>query len=128
MDILLWVGIAFLLAILAYLLREDVPLVMSRQLRARGTVYDHCRRVDDGSEFFMAMVRFRAADGRWIEFTDSLGLPKPKPPVGTQVDVVYPADAPEKARVKRLWLRWVIYAFLLFGLSVMIGRLMGWLR
>lgn len=128
MEVFLWIGIGFAAFVLAILIWQDVPLLMKRQVRTQGTVSDHRRSVDDGSEYFAAKIRFKADDGRWIEIEDSVGFPKARPPVGTQVNVVYPAGAPDKGRVRRLWLRPLLYAIMIFLLAAMLGRLLGYLR
>lgn len=128
MDLFVWIGIGFAVLVLAILIWQDLPLLTTRQLRTQGTVFDHRRSVDDGSEYFAAKVRFKADDGRWIEIEDSVGFPRARPPVGTQVHVVYPAGAPDKGRVRRLWLRPLLYGIMLFLLAAMLGRLLGYLK
>jgi hypothetical protein len=128
MDVFLWIGITFAAIVLAILVWQDIPLLATRQVRTDGTVIDHRRSVDDGSEYFAAKVRFKADDGRWIEIEDSVGYPRARPPVGTQVSVVYPAGAPQKGRVRRLWLRPLLYGIMLFMLTVLVVRLVGYLK
>ena len=128
MDFFLWAGIVFLVIALLFVARDDLRLLSSGRLRARGTVIDH-RRSDDGEgPSYSAMVRFTAHDGRSIEFQDIYGSGAPKPPVGTQIDVVYPVEAPDKARVPRFWTRAFMYAFLLGTLTVLVLKLVGWLK
>jgi hypothetical protein len=128
MDFFLWVWVVFAAIVLSVLIWQDIPLLTTRQVRTQGTVFDHRRSVDDGSAYFAAKVRFKADDGRWIEIEDSVGFPKARPPVGTQVSVVYPAGIPEKGRIPRLWLRPLLYGFMLFLLAMLIAKLVGWLR
>ncbi len=128
MDFFLWIGLVFAVSVLGILIWQDLPLLTSRQVRTKGTVYDHRGSLDDGARTYLAKIRFKAEDGRQIEIEDSSGGPAPKPPVGTLVDVVYPANAPDKGRVRRPFLRLLIYAFMLFVLAVVVGRLLGWLK
>lgn len=127
-NIFLWAGIVFLAVVLYFIAREDLILLTQRRVRTRGTVFDHLRRSDGDGDTFSIKVRFHDESGRQVEIVDTYGVGTPKPPVGTVVDLVYPARAPEKARVKRLWVRWVIYAFILAGLAILFGRLTGWLN
>ncbi len=128
MDFFLWLGLAFAGFVLAILVLQDMNLLATRRVRTKGTVFGHRRSVDDGSEYYMAKVRFTTEDGRQIEIDDTYGSGRPKPPTGTLVDVVYPIGAPEKGRIPRLWLRLMLYAIMLFLLTVLTGRLLGWLK
>lgn len=127
-NFFIWAGIVFLAVVLFFIAREDLILLTRRRVRTRGTVFDHQRRDDGDGPTYSIKVRFQDESGRKIEFTDTYGGGTPKPSVGTVVDIVYPAGASDKARVRRLWVRWAIYAFLLFGLAVLFGRLTGWLK
>ena len=129
MDFFLWIGLVFAVSVLGILIWQDLPLLTSRKVRTKGTVYDHRSSLDDdGARTYLAKVRFTAEDGRQIEIEETSGGPAPKPPIGTLVDVVYPANAPDKARVRHAFLRLLIYAFMLFVLAVVVGRLLGWLK
>ena len=121
--IIIWASIALTVAALFVLAREDWPFLTRRRVRTLGTVYDHVRGSDEGSEHFSARVRFLADDGRLIEITDTLPKSTPTPPTGTIVPLSYPTGMPEKARIPRVGLRLVIYCALLGLLAVLLARL-----
>ena len=124
MSIFFIIAIGFLAFTLAILMRQDWQFLRQPRKQARGTVFDHRRSVDDGSEYFMAMVRFKTDDGRTIEFTDTFGRPTPNPAVGTELEVVYAVATPENARVRRPGLRIALYVGLGLSLTfLMIGAL-----
>ena len=128
MDFFLWVGIIFVVVVLVVVARDDLRLLAGSRVRTMGTVFDH-RRIDDGDgKSYAAMIRFPARDGRVIEFQDAYGTAEPHPPVGTRVGVVYVADAPGNARVPRPMTRALIYAFLLGTLTILVLKLVGWLK
>ena len=118
----LWVGILLAGFALAMFARDDWRLVSSRRVRTRGIVYAHRRSLDDGSESFAAQIRFQTDDGRAIEIVDGVLHPTPTPPVGSEVDLVYPAARPTLARRPRPALRIVIYSVLIFVLVVLFAR------
>lgn len=128
MNFFLWVGIVFLVFVLVVVARDDLRLLAGPLVRTAGTVFDH-RRVDDGDgQGYAAIIRFTAGDGRVIEFQDAYWTGAPTPPVGTKVGVVYVAHAPDKARVPRPIARALIYAFLLGTLTLLLLKLVGWLK
>ena len=128
MFLFLSIAVGFLAIVLVFLAFEDCQFLRRPRHRARGTVFDHRRSTDEGSEYFSAMVRFVTLDGKTIEFTDTLGLSSRRRPVGSQLDVVYPIEMPDKARVPRPWLRVTIYCFLLVALTLLIAQGTGILQ
>jgi hypothetical protein len=125
MDVVVWIGLGFCVFVLAILVWQDLPLLRARRLRTKGTVFDHRRSVDDGAAYHMARISFTDEAGRRVEIEDGVGYPVPRPPVGTGVTVVYPAGSPDKGRVRRYWLRPLLYGVMLFLIAVMIGKLTG---
>lgn len=123
-----WLGIAFMAALLVYLLYEDWHFFSRPRRAVWGTVVDHQRTVDDGSEFFAAKVRFTDDKGNAVEFADSLGRTERKPHVGKKVKIVYPIGLPQKARVARRWQRPLIYAFVVGTITILSAVLLGYLK
>ncbi len=123
-----WLGIAFAASVLAYLLYQDWLFFRGLRGRTAGVVYDHQRSTEDGSEYFSLKVRFETGDGKTIEFTDTFGQSVRKPAVGMKLAVVYPRSAPELARVRRPWLRPVIYTFMIYMLGTLLALAFGYLR
>lgn len=84
-----------------------------RWVRTRGKVVRNAEKVPDAADehgvLYAAVVRFSTADGREVEFEDPLhsNLAYRK---GEKVDVLYPPDKPEYARIgKNLYtFHWVI--------------------
>ena len=79
--------------------------------KATGTVIDHTMKVSydrdgDRSESYAPDVRFRAADGKDYEFTDSISSSKKKE-IGSQVDVLYKPADPSDARIDSVARRWL---------------------
>ncbi len=128
MDVFVWLGFVFVLAVLAVVLREDVGFAGRPTATARGTVFGHYKSTSDGSDTYSIQFRFAAADGRQIEVTDTLGRAAPQPPVGAEVPIVYPLAEPEKVRVRRPLLRAFIYLVLVGMLGLLGLRLLGFVH
>jgi hypothetical protein len=92
-----------------------------RQVRAQGTVFDHVRDTGDKGDTFTPKVRFTAADGRQIEFTDGFGAAGIALPIGTTVPVVYAAENPERAFVPHAGKCILAYVILVGMLALLIG-------
>ena len=90
-TVFIWLGIALVAGVSAFVVYDDWPRLVRRQVRAQGTVIDHRRDVDDGSENFTARVRFMTPEGNAVEVMDYVLKSTPTPPVGTAVSVVYPS-------------------------------------
>lgn len=125
MDIVWWLGAAFLAFLLVWVIREDLWFLGRPCVWTKGTVIGHVKSRDDDGESYFAKLRFESARGDVIEFTETYGRSFEHLPLGTQLDVVYPADAPERARVHRPLVRVVLYAFLIGGLVLMLWLLVG---
>jgi Protein of unknown function (DUF3592) len=128
MSFFVWLGIALISPIFAYLLYEDWQFFSRPRQRTRGTVFGHHRTLDDGSAFFSSQIRFVDTDGKTIEFIDTYGRPVPKPRIGETIEVDYPIGRPQRARVARWWLRTMIYAVVVGMLSILVGMALGLLR
>jgi hypothetical protein len=124
----LWLGIAFVSPVLAYLVYEDWTLFSRPHKRTRGVVFDHHKSYSDGSDSYSPKVRFETEDGRRIEVTDNYGTPSARPQVGSMLEVIYPIEAPERARVRRPYLRVFMYCVLLLMLGLLMGRVLGLVR
>jgi hypothetical protein len=70
--------------------------------RATGAVVRLAEDEDsDGNTTYFPVVRFPAADGRTVEFRDSVGSNPPGQQAGDTVNVLYPADDPGGAIIDR---------------------------
>jgi hypothetical protein len=117
-----WLGIAFLLIFLGGALHWDWPFLRGPRRYATGRVTGHRRSLSDDGETFGAICEFTAEDGTCHEAIDILYTAKPRPPLGSALRIVYPADRPQRARVHRPWVHLGLYSFvavclllLLFG-------------
>jgi hypothetical protein len=128
MTIFLWLGVSLLSVVLAYLVFEDWQFMSRTRRHVYGTVFDHRRSTDDGSEFFSAMVRFETHEGQVIEFTDTFGRRSRQPAAGSQLEVIYPVGLAEKARVNRPWLRPALYGGVIATLAALVAHGTGILK
>jgi hypothetical protein len=125
MTVFHWIGLGLLAIVVAFMLRDDMAFLRGRRGRAVGAITGYRRSLDDGSEWFVAQVRFATASGSVIDFEDTLGKGQPEPPPGSGVSVIYPVEEPAKARVERTWLRPAIYALLLAMLGLLAASGLG---
>jgi len=110
--IMLIVGVAMLAG--AVYLYKDTHSFLAGAVHAQGTVLDLQRTESlshDGNHTYTSvsyypMVQFSDASGRRIEFTSDSGSNPPAYSRGDTVDVLYHADAPEKARINSLMSLW----------------------
>ncbi len=128
MTLFLWIAILFLTPILGHLVYQDWWFLRYPKSRTKGTVVDHERRTDYGSEYFMAMVEFHDENGTLHKITDTYGGGAKKPPVGSPLPVIYPMGMPGKARVQRPFIRLVVYSFVVASLTILILRLLDILQ
>lgn len=122
------IGLGLLAVVVAFMLRDDMAFLRGRRGRAAGAITGYRRSLDDGSEWFVARVRFVTDAGAVIDFEDTLGKGRPVPAPGASVPVVYPVEAPGKARVARTWLRPAIYATLAWAGFLLAASGLGWVR
>jgi hypothetical protein len=123
-----WIGVVILAAMLGFLTREDLKLLRRRRAHTEGTVTGHRRSLDDGSEYYVAQVRFTTEDGRSIDFDDTFGRSTPTPPAGARVRVLYATEDPSQARVVRWGLRPLIYCIVLAMLALLVASGLGFVR
>lgn len=107
------------IALLAIGINDLLPR-RGRQLRARGTVFEHVRNIGDRGDTYTPKVRFTTADGRQIEFTDGFGVSRNALPIGTAVPVIYSAEIPERAFVPHRGKRVLAYVILIGMLALLI--------
>lgn len=122
MGILIWLGVGFLAFLLVWVIREDLWFLGRPCAWTKGTVIGYTKsRNDEGDGyFFFAKMRFETAPGQPVEFSETYGRSFEHMPIGTRLDVVYPADAPDRARVHRPIVRVIVYAFLIVGIALLI--------
>lgn len=94
--------------------------------RVRAVVTGHRSSWNEGTKSFAANYRF-ALGGAEHDVTDAVFGPRPKPPVGTTVDLTYPEDRPDLARPPRplLWL--AVYGTLAGLEAVLLAKMLGWI-
>jgi hypothetical protein len=123
---LLWASLALCLFSLWAILRHDWLRLTRPVRRSRGTVVGHSRGHDDGAATYSARIRFAAEDGEH-EVIDPMLAPTPHLPLGTMVEVAWPAGRPDLARPPRPLLWALCYAVLLGLTTIVAARLAGWL-
>ena len=124
-NFFIWVGIALTVFCLGLFLRDDWRMLSCGRRFVRGTIIGHRRDIDEGSPVFIARVRFEAEQGGEFETTDMFLNATPEPGVGTELDVVYPAGRPDKARVHHPWWRALLYGIFLGLLGLLTARLLN---
>lgn len=110
--VMLVVGVAMLAG--AVYMCNDAQSFLAGAAHAQGTVADLQRTEslshDDNHTYtsvsYYPIVQFTDASGKRIEFTSSSGSNPPAYSRGDQVDVLYQADAPEKARINSFLSLW----------------------
>ena len=122
MNFIIWASIALTTFCLFIFLRDDWRLLSCGRRTARGTVVGYRRGFDEGTAVFMARVQFEAEEGGAFATTDMFLTAMPTPNVGSEVDVVYPAGRPDKARVHHPWWRALLYLLLIGLLLVLLAR------
>ena len=126
-SVLLWIGLVFVVIVLAVLLRDDWPFITRPLMRVEGEVVRHDKRHSDGDDAWRAVFTFTDEEGLRNEALELLLFPNPRPAIGTRITLTYPKGAPDKARVQRVMLRGLVYGVTLFMAAVLVGRLIGWL-
>jgi hypothetical protein len=82
--------------------------------------------MDQIGDVFRPVVTFTTADGRQVTFTEPNGSNPPSNKVGDTVQVIYPADAPEKAQVNSFLNFWFSpLALTAFGAFFLITGIAG---
>jgi hypothetical protein len=107
--IMLIVGVAMLAG--AVYLYSNTRSFLAGAMHAQGTVVDLQRTesLDSHSNrsiSYYPVVQYAEAGGRKIEFTSDSGSNPPAYSRGDQVEVLYHADAPEKARINSFMALW----------------------
>jgi hypothetical protein len=75
----------------------------------------------------MALVQFIDETGTKHEFVDTFGKSLPAQVAGGTLPVVYPKGSPLHARVKRPFVRLLIYAFVFGGPALVFAKYFGFL-
>lgn len=126
-EVFIFLALAILAMVGGVLLIEDLRLMRSPRRETTGEVYDHRRSLDDGSVYYVALVRYRDQHGMQHEFEDTFGRSYATPPIGFTVKVVHSLAAPHVARIPRPMLRTSLYAFVGTTGTILLARLFGWL-
>lgn len=98
--------------------------------RATGRVVEHRSAPQQGGgRVHTPIVAFTTADGRRQRFAGQLSAGVPRPPVGSEVPVVYPVADPARARIDLFLDNWLgPLAALLVGLATLAAGLLLWRR
>lgn len=121
-------GIALVVFSLAILIRRDWLRLTFPSRQVIAEVIDHHQSRDPDSHRlnYAAIYRFDDETGDH-QVTDAVCSLKPEPSLGTLVELTYPDGHPDLARKSRP-LTWVmVYLALVAMLSVLVGKLLGWL-
>ncbi len=125
MGILMWIGVAILSFLLVWTIREDLWFLGRSSVWTKGRVIGYVKERGEVGDIFFAKLRFETAQGHAIEITDTLSVPFECWPLGGQLDVVYPADAPERAQVHRPMMRLVRYFLVICGFALLLRVVWG---
>jgi hypothetical protein len=116
--------LALVLFMLQFFVRRDMIRRSKPVMRVTGTVTGHKTSMNDGRRDYQPVVRF-FAEGRDHETADTLVSITPQPPVGAAMEIEYPQDHPELARMPRhAAMNLMPYAVMLFmagGLATMLA-------
>lgn len=123
----IWLSLSLTAFVLFILLRDDLLFLQQRRIRALGTVTGHSSQIDEGDRVFSARIAFTDDAGAQRDFVDMVRTHAPEPAKGAVVDIVYPQNRPDKARLPRPWLRLVIYTVVVGMNGILIARLLGFL-
>jgi hypothetical protein len=119
-------GIALCLFSLWAISRHDWLRLIRPIRRAVGEVCNHRISHDADGVSYAAIYRFTAEDGEH-EVIDAVYSVAAKPPIGTRIELTYPAGRPDLARPPRPLL-WSGVYLLLFGmLGILAAKALGWL-
>src|SRR5579862_8535281 len=97
--IALTLAFGLVLYLLAVRIHNDWLFLSRSRLKRLGTVIGHRQIKNEAGLLSLPIIRFNADDGRTIEFTNSWGLRRDRPSVGSSVAVEYPVGFPQKARI-----------------------------
>lgn len=105
------IGIGLLIG--AFLIYLNISGFMAEAVSAQGTVIDLVQSRSSSQRSYRPVVRFSTEDGQTLEFTSSFGSNPPGYARGDSVQVLYPPDDPQQARIHSflaLWLMPIIFA------------------
>jgi Protein of unknown function (DUF3592) len=124
---LLMLAAVSLAAIACYLIWQDWQFFGVKHIRTTGKIVGYQTRQSEDSTFYVARVQFIDDAGREREFVDTYGNTSPAKEAGGTLPVVYPKGAPQHARVKRPFVRLLIYAFVFGGPALVLAKYYGYL-
>ena len=110
-----------ILGFAARLSLQELQFVLGSRT-ASGTVVD----LKPSGSVYDPVIRFTTADGRQVTFTDPQGSNPPSNKVGETVQVIYPAGAPQEARLNSFLDFWLSpLALTVFGAFFLISGIGG---
>jgi hypothetical protein len=92
---------------------------------AQGTVTGLVESIDDDGTSYAPIVRFKARNGRTIEFQSNHYTYPPAYEIGQTVTVLYPADDSSKAIIKGEGSLLVLIFGILGGIELLVGAFFG---
>ena len=122
----LWGSIALCIFSLWAIARHDWLRLTRPSRLVLARVTGQRSSTSDGSINYAPIFRF-TAEGTEHEVIDAVYGARPKPPVGTVIELSHPVGHPQLARPPRLLMWLSVYAFLLFMLAILLAKLLGWL-
>lgn len=91
----------------------------------QGTVIDLVESIDDDGTSYAPIVRFKAHNGRTLEFQSGYYAYPPAYELGQTVTVLYPADNPSKAILKGESNLLILIFAILGGVELLVGTFFG---
>ena len=123
-DYFLYGSMALALFSLWVLIRRDWIRLVSPSHRVTAEAIDHRQSYSGGARCYAAIYRF-TAEGAEHRVTDQAYGSAPKPPVGSRIELAYPAGRPDMARPPRVLMWITVYAVILLLLAVLIAHKLG---
>jgi hypothetical protein len=123
---ILLAGMALCVFALWAIIRHDWLRLTRPGHRVLARVVGHTEINDSDERYFTARYAFH--DGlAEREVTDMVGKNRPRPEIGTNIELVYPEGRPDLARPARplLWL--VVYLGLIYALGVLVAKWLGYI-
>ena len=97
---------------LALVLRGDLLFLRYPVIRTRAKIVRHDRRSEKGRTLYNPIFLFADQSGTFFEVRDKLYMPFPKPVIGEMIEITYPQNHPEQARIPYPVFRGLLYGIL----------------
>lgn len=125
-TVIILAALALCLLSLGIIARRDCVRWRRPRQRVLAQVVGHRTSRLEGYRQFAAIYRF-TAEGTDHEVVDEVLSNSSQPPVGTPVELVFPAGRPELARRPRFLMWLSVYVLLAGMVAILVARLFGWI-